>query len=134
MNLNLMNILKRERKPKKIPYNVFSKSLQDKLIELGYKKKNKLSRFYFSLFYANKKEHIVPEYYDYFYIEPYYENIGFANNIENNPCGCWHGFCSPANFTKENLDTLFELATNYAIHSKKCRIQAKLDEIGKDFE
>lgn len=128
------NILNRIRKSKKISFGVFSKSLEDKLIELGYKKKNKLSRSYFSLFYANKKAHIVPEYYDYFYIEPYYENIGFANNIENNPCGCWHGFSMPEDFTKENLDILFDRATNYAKFSKKCSIQAKLDEIGKDFE
>ena len=134
MNLNLMNILKRVRKPKKMPFEEFSKSLQDKLIELGYKKVGRLSRYYFRLFYYNKKEHITPEYYDYFYIEPDYENIGFANNIENNPCGCWHGFCRPEDFTKETLDILFELAKNYSIHSKECRIQAKLDEIGKDFE
>ena len=124
----------RKRKPKKISYGVFAKLLEDKLIELGYKKKNKLSRSYFSLFYANKKAHIVPEYYDYFYIEPYYENIGFANDNDNNPCSYWHGFTIPDEFTKENLDILFEKATNYAIHSKKCMVQAKLDEIGKDFE
>lgn len=134
MNLNLMNMCNRVRKPKRIPYDVFSKSLQDKLIELGYKKKNKLSRFYYSLFYANKKAHIVPEYYDYFYIEPYYENIGFANDIESNPCGCWHGYCSPEDFTKENLDILIEKATNYALNSKKCVVQSKLNDIEKDFE
>lgn len=134
MNLNLMNMLKRERKPKKISFGVFSKSLEDKLIELGYKKTKRLARSYFSLFYANKKANVVPEYYDYFYIEAYYENIGFANDIDNNPCGCWHGYCSPEDFTKENLDILFELATNYALNSKKCVVQAKLNDIGKDFE
>ena len=134
MNLNLKNVLNLVRKPKKIPFEVFSKSLQDKLIELGYKKSETGNRTYFSLFYYNKKEHLIPEYYHYFYIESYYENIGFANNNENNPDGCWHGFSRPEDFTKENLDTLFERATTYAIDSKKRRIQIKLDEIGKDFE
>lgn len=131
--MNLKNMFNRVRKPKKISFEVFSKSLQDKLIELGYKKSNTGNRTYFSLFYYNKKEHLIPEYYHYFYIESYYENIGFANNNENNPDGCWHGFCSPEDFTKENLDTLFERATTYAIHSKNCKIQSKIDEIGKDF-
>ena len=132
--MNLKNLLNRVRKPKKMPFEVFSKSLQDKLIELGYNKSSTGNRTYFHLFYYNKKEHIVPAHYEYFYIESYYENIGFANNIENNPCGCWHGYCRPEDFTKENLDTLFERATNYATNSKQCRIQAKIDEIGKDFE
>ena len=133
--MNLKNMFNRLRKPKKISFEVFSKSLQDKLIELGYKKYGADNyTTHFRLFYYNKKEHIVPEYYDYFYIEHYYENIGFANNIENNPCGCWHGFSKPEDFTKEHLDTLIERATNYAITSKQCRIQAKIDEIGKDFE
>lgn len=38
MNLNL-NMLNLERNQNIIPFDVFSKSLQDKLIELGYKKK-----------------------------------------------------------------------------------------------
>jgi len=131
--MNLKNLLNRVRKPKKMPFEAFSKSLQDKLIELGYNKSSTGNRTYFRLFYYNKKEHIVPEYYDYFYIESYYENIGFANNIENNPCGCWHGFSMPEDFTKEHLDELVERATNYVTTSKQCRIQAKIDEIGKDF-
>lgn len=139
MNLNLKNMFNLVRKPKKIPFDVipfdvFSKSLQDKLIELGYKKFGTDNTMQFRLFYYNKKEQIVPGYYEYFYIEAYYENIGFANNIENNPCGCWHGFSSPEEFTKENLDKLFEKATNYATNSKKCQIRAKIDEIGKDFK
>lgn len=127
-------MLKWLRKPKKISFEVFSKSLQDKLIELGYKKIGTGSTIHFRLFYFNKKKHIVPKDYEYFYIESYFENIGFANNIENNPCGCWHGYCRPEDFTKEHLDTLFEKAINYATYSKKCIIQAKIDEIEKDFE
>lgn len=130
MKKNILNLV---RKPKKIPFEVFSKSLQDKLIELGYKKYGTGNRTYFSLFYYNKKENIVPEYYNFFYIESYYENIGFATDFEYNPCGCWHGFSSPEDFTKENLDELIERAKDYATNSKKCRIQAKFDEIGKDF-
>ena len=132
--MNLKNLFKRLRKPKKISFDIFSKSLQDKLIELGYKKYGTDNHTtHFRLFYYNKKEHIVPEYYEYFYIEHYYKNIGFTNNIENNPCGCWHVFSRTEHYTKEHLDTLIERAINYATYSKKCIIQAKIDEIRKDF-
>lgn len=36
-------------------------------------------------------------------------------------------------FYKSLQDKLIEKATNYAANSKKCMIQAKLDEIEKDF-
>ena len=135
MNLKL-NMLNRERNQNIIPFDVFSKSLQDKLIELGYKKEgssSSTSSTTFYLFYYNKKNHTVPAYYEYFSINSYYGYVHFINSIENNPFECCNRFSSPLDFTKENLDKLFEKATNYAANSKKCRIQAKLDEIEKDF-
>lgn len=135
MNLKL-NMLNRERNQNIIPFDVFSKSLQDKLIELGYKKEgssSSTSSTTFYLFYYNKKNHSVPAYYEYFSINSYYGYVHFINSIENNPFECCNRFSSPLDFTKENLDKLFEKATNYAANSKKCMIQAKLDEIEKDF-
>lgn len=135
MNLNL-NMLNRERNQNIIPFDVFSKSLQDKLIELGYKKKESsysTGSTTFYLFYYNKKKHTVPaSYYEYFYINSYFGYVHFINN-ENYRFENCNRFCSPSDFTKENLDKLFEKATNYAANSKKCMIQAKLDEIEKDF-
>lgn len=135
MNLNL-NMLNLERNQNIIPFDVFSKSLQDKLIELGYKKEgssSSTSSTTFYLFYYNKKKHTVPDYYEYFCINSYFGYVLFINSIENNPFECCNKFSSPLDFTKENLDKLFEKATNYAANSKKCKIQAKLDEIEKDF-
>ena len=134
MNLNL-NMMNRVRNPNRIPFDVFSKSLQDKLIELGYKKEESSSSTSttFYLFYYNKKKHSVPGYYEYFSINSYFGYVYFINSIENNPFENCNTFCSPLDFTKENLDKLFEKATYYAANSKKCRIQAKLDEIEKDF-
>ena len=133
MNLNMMNQV---RNPNRIPFDKFSKSLQDKLIELGYKKEESLSSTSsttFYLFYYNKKKHTVPAaYYEYFCINSYFGYVHFINS-ENNPFENCNTFCSPSDFTKENLDKLFEKATNYAANSKKCMIQAKLDEIEKDF-
>lgn len=136
MNLNL-NMMNRVRNPNRIPFDVFSKSLQDKLIELGYKKEessSSTSSTTFYLFYYNKKKHTVPGYYEYFSINSYFGYVHFINSIENNPFECCNRFSSPLDFTKENLDKLFEKATNYAANSKKCKIQAKLDEIEKDFD
>lgn len=135
MNLNL-NMMNRERNQNIIPFDVFSKSLQDKLIELDYKKEessSSTSSTTFYLFYYNKKKHSVPAYYEYFSINSYFGYVHFINSIENNPFECCNRFSSPLDFTKENLDKLFEKATNYAANSKKCKIQAKLDEIEKDF-
>ena len=135
MNLNL-NMMNRERNQNIIPFDVFSKSLQDKLIELDYKKEessSSTSSTTFYLFYYNKKKHSVPGYYEYFSINSYFGYVHFINSIENNPFECCNRFSSPLDFTKENLDKLFEKATNYAANSKKCKIQAKLDEIEKDF-
>ena len=135
MNLNL-NMMNRVRNPNRIPFDVFSKSLQDKLIELGYKKKESsysTGSTTFYLFYYNKKKHTIPDYYEYFCINSYFGYIHFINNSKNNPFECCNRFSSPLDFTKENLDKLFEKATNYAANSKKCKIQAKLDEIEKDF-
>lgn len=135
MNLNL-NMMNRVRNQNIIHFDVFSKSLQDKLIELGYKKEespSSTSSTTFYLFYYNKKKHTVPGYYEYFSINSYFGYIHFINSIENNPFECCNRFSSPLDFTKENLDKLFEKATNYAANSKKCMIQAKLDEIEKDF-
>lgn len=135
MNLNL-NMMNRVRNQNIIPFDVFSKSLQDKLIELGYKKKESsysTGSTTFYLFYYNKKKHTIPDYYEYFCINSYFGYIHFINSIENNPFEYCNRFCSSSDFTKENLDKLFEKATNYAANSKKCMIQAKLDEIEKDF-
>ncbi len=132
MNLNL-NMMNRVRNPNRIPFDVFSKSLQDKLIELGYKKEESSSSTSttFYLFYYNKKKHSVHGYYEYFCINSYFGYVHFINS--DNPFENCNTFCSPSDFTKENLDKLFEKATNYAANSKKCMIQAKLDEIEKDF-
>lgn len=133
MNLNL-NMMNRVRNPNRMPFDVFSKSLQDKLIELGYKKKKVhilLVVPLFTCFITTKRNTLYLTIMNIFVLILGY--IHFINSIENNPFEYCNRFCSPSDFTKENLDKLFEKATNYAANSKKCMIQAKLDEIEKDF-
>lgn len=114
---------------KVIPFDEFTKQLDSKLVEYGYKRDYGMCVAEYRLFYfGNKATYCV-----FFQIDRVSEQINFVNNKNNNPRGGWSSF-DKEKFTKTNLNFLFELAKIYAIYSKECRIQAKLDEIGKDFE
>lgn len=116
---------------KVIPFDELVKQLDDKLVEYGYKKINHIGSTDYDLFYYNSK--VPANYYTFFQIDTISETVNFANSKDNNPNGCWHSF-SKEYFTKQNIQALFDRVEEYAKFSKKCRIQAKLDEIGKDFE
>lgn len=116
---------------KVIPFDDFYKQLDDKLIEYGYKKIIHIGCTDYYLFYYNSK--VPADDYTFFQVDTINETVNFANSKDNNPNGCWHSF-SKEYFTKQNLQTLFDRVKEYAKFSKECRIQAKIDEIGKDFE
>ena len=111
---------------KLIPVDEFIKQLDAKLVEYGYKRDCYIILKYKILYFGTKA-------YNFFIIDPVNEQVHFVNNENNNPCCGWTSF-GKEKFTKTNLNLLFEKATLYAKLSKKCRIQAKLDEIEKDFE
>ena len=111
---------------KLIPFDEFTKQLNAKLVEYGYKRDYNIIIKYKIFYYGTIA-------YDFFIIDPVNEVVHFVNNENDNPVGGWTSF-GKENFTKTNLNFLFEKASLYAKLSKKCMIQAKLDEIGKDFE
>lgn len=116
---------------KVISFGEFTKLLEEKLNESGYKKVSHIGSTDYNLFYYNGK---VPEgYFTFFQIDTINETVSFANSKDFNPTGCWHSF-SKEYFTKQHLLALFDRVEEYAKFSKQCRIQAKIDEIGKDFE
>lgn len=115
---------------KLIPFDEFSKQLDDKLIEYGYKRGcgicgvSEYTLFYFSFNCV------------FFQIDHVCEQVIFVNT---NP---FDGFTNPFDgftifdkekFTKTNLNLLFEKAKIFSKLEKKCRIQSKINEIEKDF-
>lgn len=116
---------------KVIPFDDFYKQLDDRLLEFGYKKIIHIGCTDYYLFYYNSK--VPADDYTFFQVDTINETVNFANSKDNNPNGCWHSF-SKEYFTKQNLQTLFDRVEEYAKFSKECKIQAKLNEIGKDFE
>ena len=122
--MNLLNkFIKYIFGEKLIPFDEFTKQLDDKLIEYGYKKGSGIcgvseyTLFYFSFNCV------------FFQIDHVCEQVIFVNN---NP---FDGFTifDKEKFTKTNLNLLFEKAKIFSKLEKKCMIQAKLDEIEKDF-
>lgn len=111
---------------KLIPFDEFTKQLNAKLVEYGYKRDYNINIKY-KIFYFGTKA------YNFFIIDPVNEFVHFVNNENNNPISGWTSF-GKEKFTKTNLNLLFEKASLYAKLSKKCKIQAKLAEIEKDFE
>ena len=111
---------------KLIPFDEFTKQLNAKLVEYGYKRDYNIIIKYKIFYYGTIA-------YDFFIIDPVNEVVHFVNNENDNPVGGWTSF-GKENFTKTNLNFLFEKASLYAKLSKKCMIQAKLEEIEKDFE
>lgn len=111
---------------KLIPFDEFTKQLNAKLVEYGYKRDYDIIIKY-KIFYFGTKA------YDFFIIDTVNELVLFVNNENDNPIGGWTSF-GKENFTKTNLNFLFEKASLYAKLSKKYKIQAKLEEIEKDFE
>ena len=113
---------------KLIPYDEFIKQLDSKLVEYGFKRDNGMCVAEYRLFYFGTKA------YDcvFFQIDLVSEQVNFVNNENNNPSGGWTSF-SKENFTKTNLNFLFEKATTFVKLSKKCVVKAKLAEINKDF-
>ena len=116
---------------KVIPFGEFTKQLEEKLSEYGYKKIIHIGSTDYDLFYYNGK--VPADDYTFFQIDTINETVNFANSKDNNPTGCWHSF-SKEYFTKQHLQALFERVEEYAKFSKQCRIQVKLDELNKDFE
>lgn len=115
---------------KVIPFGEFTKQLEEKLNEYGYKKVSHIGSTDYNLFYYNSK--VSEGYFTFFQIDTINETVSFANSKDFNPTGCWHSF-SKEYFTKQHLQALFDRVEEYAKFSKQCRIQAKIDEIGKDF-
>ena len=116
---------------KVIPFGEFTKQLEEKLNEYGYKRVSHIGSTDYNLFYYNSK--VPADDYTFFQIDIINETVNFANSKDNNPTSCWHSF-SKEYFTKQHLQALFDRVEEYAKFSKQCRIQAKIDEIGKDFE
>ena len=116
---------------KLIPFGEFTKQLEEKLNESCYKKVSHIGSTDYNLFYYNSK--VPADDYTFFQIDIINETVNFANSKDNNPTSCWHSF-SKEYFTKQHLQALFDRVEEYAKFSKQCRIQAKIDEIGKDFE
>lgn len=113
---------------KVIPFEEFTKQLDSKLAEYGYKKDYGMCVAQYSLFYfGNKASDCV-----FFQIDRVSEQVNFVNNEKNNPSGCWTSF-DKEKFTKTNLNFLFEKASTFAKLSKKCVVMEKLAEINKDF-
>lgn len=110
-----------------IPFDEFTKQLNAKLVEYGYKRDYDIIIKY-KIFYFG----IIAYAYDFFIIDPVNEVVHFVNNENDNPIGGWTSF-GKEKFTKTNLNFLFEKASLYAKLSKKYKIQAKLEEIEKDF-
>ena len=108
---------------KLIPFYEFSKQLDDKLIEYGYKRGcgimgvSEYTLFYFGFNCI------------FFQIDSVCEQVIFANNTP------FEGFTifAKEKFTKTNLNLLFEKAKIFVKLEKKCRIQGKINEIEKDF-
>lgn len=113
---------------KVIPFGEFTKQLDEKLIEYGYKRNYCFAIAEYRLFYFSAKG------YDciFFQIDRVSEQVNFVNNENNNPSGGWSSF-DKEKFTKTNLNFLFEKASIFAKLSKKCVVKAKLAEINKDF-
>ena len=116
---------------KVIPFSEFTKPLEEKLKEFGYKRVPHIGSTDYDLFYYSSK--VPADDYTFFNIDIINETVNFANSKDNNPNGCWHSF-SKEYFTKQHLQALFDRIEEYAKFSKQCRIQAKLDELNKDFE
>lgn len=116
---------------KVIPFGEFTKQLEEKLNEYGYKRVSHIGSTDYNLFYYNSK--VPADDYTFFQINIINETVGFVNSKDYNPTGCWHSF-SKEYFTKQHIQALFERVEEYAKFSKQCRIQVKLDELNKDFE
>lgn len=115
---------------KVISFGEFTKLLEEKLNESGYKKVSHIGSTDYNLFYYNSK--VTEGYFTFFQIDTINETVSFANSKDFNPTGCWHSF-SKEKFTKTNLNFLFEKASIFAKLSKKCVVMEKLAEINKDF-
>ena len=117
---------------KLLTYKEFTKRLHEKLVEYNYTFGRYGKIIYYSLFYYDND--LIQSQYAYFRIIDSKVTIEFVNNEECNPLGCWNGLSSPKFFTEKNLNDIIVKAKKYAIHSKQCKINLKLDSIKKDFK
>lgn len=113
---------------KVIPFDEFTKQLNDKLIAYGYKRDYDNCIVRYKIFYFGMTAHD----YDFFIIDCVNELVHFVNNENNNPVGGFTSF-GKEKFTKTNLNLLFEKASLYTKLSKKCIVMTKLSDINKDF-
>ena len=97
---------------KVIPFGEFTKQLEEKLNEYGYKKIIHIGSTDYDLFYYNSN--VPADDYTFFQIDTINKTVNFANSKDNNPTGCWHSF-SIEYFTKQNLQALFDRVEEYAI-------------------
>ena len=122
--MNLLNkFIKYIFGEKLIPFDEFTKQLDDKLIEYGYRRGCGISGVsMYTLFYFGFNC-------IFFQIDHVCEQVIFVNN---NPFEGFNIF-DKEKFTKTNLNLLFEKAKIFSKLEKKYRIQSKINEIEKDF-
>lgn len=116
-----------KRKKKKYTFDEFSNILQAKLDELNFTKYHTMYSLRYKNYFSNSE---CSGDFCFVIINFHYNYIGFSNGLD--PTKCWHSL-SEYYLTHENLQYLLNLISEISINSKKCMVQAKLDDLEKDF-
>lgn len=115
------------KKKNKYTFNEFSEIIQTKLSELNFTKEINNGDIIYKTFFSDEKYTGVFTFVT-IYVDT--KRVAFANGLS--PIGCWHSL-SEYYFTNENLNYLLDLLSEISINSKKCLVQAKLNDLEKDF-